>query len=592
MKNNIFGILVCVMLVLTTIVVIGPNELKVGATSGGGGGEDGDVELDYDYIFSITENLSYIIRDPSYWKGRDFGSPGEHYAKNLIKGWMEDINLDNPGLNPPYLQQIDNITSGFENHVPSINLTNDIEIKSIGITVNDKVNETNTTLTEFYIEPMWNWRFWPAAVGFNFSNQEKTEDILEDVFNIDTNNCYVWNMCFNKSWLTKNYSWENVKLVSRPTNVSWFFDVIIDLLDEIIANESIVDYVSLTKFILPEIQDNHSFKFGELTPENASEKLEWFNEWYPPTIGDDEDFVYIGEDPKFNINATDIYPCLKAFLEAVKGKTGGKLIINDVLRAWTHIELLMWNITMPNCKGLLLFDAYDYVYNIGSNALNALPILQINGSIGKTLNNSKENYTIHFLLDQEWNEHIESYNVIGQINGSNKNVTVIVDCLYDGRWNQATADSAVGMGIVLGIAKYMKDNNIKPKCNVKFIGFSGEEHGLRGAFYHEATTNDNITTVIDLNQLGIAQIEPRLALNIILNNESINSTVGAIAEDTDYVERTSNTSDLKTMNTTFWAPYSDYSPFEDDDSIKTICIIEGDPAAKWYYHHRDGQNHS
>ena len=41
MKNKVVGFLVCVMLVLTTVIVIVPDDLKVEATSGGG--DEGDI---------------------------------------------------------------------------------------------------------------------------------------------------------------------------------------------------------------------------------------------------------------------------------------------------------------------------------------------------------------------------------------------------------------------------------------------------------------------------------------------------------------------------------------------------------------------
>lgn len=53
--------------------------------------EYGGPELDFDFIYKVVENLSNIVK--KYPMGRDFGSPGEHYARDLIIGWMKEIVL-------------------------------------------------------------------------------------------------------------------------------------------------------------------------------------------------------------------------------------------------------------------------------------------------------------------------------------------------------------------------------------------------------------------------------------------------------------------------------------------------------------------
>ena len=307
MNKKIYVFIVALLMCLTTIVFI-PSDLKVEAASGGKGNGVEDIFLDYQYIWNITENLSNVIfdapQDDGINKGRNFGTTGEHYAAiNIIKDTMvNDLNLYNPGLNPLYLDKIENITSKFDQYEPTLNLTNNIEIESFDITINDLDAETNIKATEFYIRPMWNWRLGPATFNYSYSNYDACIDWLENVLNLDTSDCYIFNMLFNTSWLTKNFTGENLKLVKRPTNLSWFFDIIFDNIEDIINNESIIDYSSFMQYIIPEIQNTHNFTFGELTPDNASTNLEWFDEdWSPPPIiGEDEDFLYIGEDPLFN----------------------------------------------------------------------------------------------------------------------------------------------------------------------------------------------------------------------------------------------------------------------------------------------------
>ncbi len=70
-----------------------------------------DIELDYQYIYNITENLSNVIfnayneyNGEDIAKGRAFGTKGEKYARDIIiKPEMINLNLYNPSLDPPYL---------------------------------------------------------------------------------------------------------------------------------------------------------------------------------------------------------------------------------------------------------------------------------------------------------------------------------------------------------------------------------------------------------------------------------------------------------------------------------------------------------
>lgn len=60
MKTKIIGILVCTLLIATTIVII-PDNFKVEA-SGGGKGDNNGIGLDFDYMWwNITENISHVI---------------------------------------------------------------------------------------------------------------------------------------------------------------------------------------------------------------------------------------------------------------------------------------------------------------------------------------------------------------------------------------------------------------------------------------------------------------------------------------------------------------------------------------------------
>ena len=126
--------------------------------------------------------------------------------------------------------------------------------------------------------------------------------------------------------------------------------------------------------------------------------------------------------------------------------------------------------------------------------------------------------TIDFYVNQQYNSSVESYNVIGTIPGQDPSKTIILSSLMDSWWNQGVADSAIGMGMMLSIAKYFKDNDITPKYNLKFIAFGGEEYGYLGAgSYQSRHESENIVGVIDLNQLGFTQSDPPLTMDLCTN---------------------------------------------------------------------------
>jgi hypothetical protein len=588
MKKKIVSILVCMLLIGTTIVLV-PEDFNVKAS--GNGGEDG-LGLDYDYIYNITQMLSKII-DTAYEegeiaKGRAFGTEGEHLAANKIRDNMSDLDLYN--ITPNYLEQIENRPSGFDKYLPSINLTDNLEILSLGVTVNDEVNGTNTTVVDRHIRPLWNWRVLLTPFEYLWPNIDEILEEIESIFGFNTSDNYVYSMIVNESWLTKNVSYENLSLKHVPINTSWFNVVLFNKTEDICDNDSIVDYPSFMHYFLPAFQEYHNFTFGELNSSNAGEKLDWFDEqWDSLPLGGGGDFLYFYEDPEFNPNASDIYPRTKELLDWLEDHPClDKLFREFILKSREQIEMLLWNLTMPHCKGLVLYDFNDNTYDMNYRPFCALPTLYINGTTGKPINARIDYYNISFWVNQSWSEGVESYNVIGQINGTNSNETVIVGCLYDSWWCQGTADSAIGTGMVLAIAKYFKDHNITPKCNVKFILFSGEEYGARGAYYYEAKHHDeNITTMIDLNQLGFSQSNPRLMLNVVINNESINSTVTEITKLTNYINRTGNTSDFRTVNTTEMSYLSDLTPFNENRSISIVGFVKD---FSWKLHHRDGRD--
>jgi len=296
-----------------------------------------------------------------------------------------------------------------------------------------------------------------------------------------------------------------------------------------------------------------------------------------------KDFVFIEQETSFN---PDLWPPLKKFFSIFinpirRPLLFGRRIINDYQRA-------KWYYTIPGLKGIIKYDFNEDAYNMGSTK-SSIPVIYVNKTVGEEILNNIDNVTVDFHLNQTQNYSIISYNVIGQLNGTDSTKTVIVDCLYDSWWCQGTADAAIGMAMVLGIAKYFIDNNITPNYNIKFIGFCGEENGLRGVRYYEAAHKDeNIIYVIDLNQIGFKQDGRRLTLDIICNKILFLKEIWNIVKKTDYVTRVNNTADIEPLWIPPGAPSNDqmfsiFRPF-----CKTVCFLKD---TGWMLHHRDGLNH-
>jgi hypothetical protein len=247
--------------------------------------------------------------------------------------------------------------------------------------------------------------------------------------------------------------------------------------------------------------------------------------------------------------------------------------------------------THPLWKGSISYD-FNYDEHNMWNSQSLVPKFSINGSIGSMLAKNMDNYTVDFYLNQRLNLSVNSYNVIGQLNGTDTSKTVMVCCLYDSWWCQGTGDSAIGMAIVMGIAKYYTDHNITPKYTMKFIGFGGEEYGMRGSKYYQATHRcENIVYIIDLNQLGFTQVDPRLNLEIAANNRTFLETVWEIAQRTNYTTMTHNTTDINPVFMEYGHNSDDrsFASVRPNASCKTVCFLKN---GSWLMHHRDGLNHT
>jgi hypothetical protein len=578
MKKKILSILVCVIMVIGALIFNVPDEMNVKAS--GESGENNDNMLNCSYIRSIIENLSDVIFDapPDYGtqKGREFGTTGERFAAETIVAYeMDRLGLWNPNLDPPYLENMEDI----ETTCIAGNLTHKLETLSDGITVNH--SGTPTELVDFYISPRWNETFREEYGPFG-------KKCLFD---------------YDETLLTHNFSHNGLKVYRRPS-FPWLGTIIVNLLkdvlnkglDKAVVNKTLYDYGTFASFIMEQMQEAYEFSFNntdEIGPQNQS--LPWYNETF---AGISDDFVLIDVDPFYNPNESIFI--FYQILKEINPLLDSSLFFPKMIR---QIQMQIFHcLPGDHCKGLILYDFNNDTYDMVYMQHMALPVLFINKTVGEEINEDPGEYTIDYHINQRYNKSANSSNVIGQINGSDPSKTIIVCSLYDSWRCQGATDSATAIGIMLGIAKYMKElqeeYDITPKYNVKFIAFCAEEYGYRGAYYYNKSHEDeDIVAVIDLNQLGYDQRDPdiRQSLYLAANKLLFCPILNKIIEDSNYVQRMKNTVDIKLLWNPAGAPSND-KPFSERTTWtepfggpETVCFLKG---MYWTRHHRDGLNHT
>ena len=329
--------------------------------------EYGGPQLDYDFIYKVVENLSNIVKQ--YPEGRDFGTPGEHYACDLIKGWMQEIGLKNVST--------DKLTGEW--------------------TKEDS---------------------WQNPYNFLFDPDYYTDPWVE------------------KLDLKKNFT-------------KWYLDV--KVYDK---SNNLVDEKNFSK--------ETCFPFLKEEKENEPHNVTMQN--------------------------------VRIFDDFQAGRSDGIILIeadwHDPYGWWTSN---LTNLKRKNVKGFILMDCFNETFFMMPSGTSSPavarfsePGFSISGSNGKWIKNylSNPDYVVKADFCSEWAwEPVDSWNLIGEIPGNSSKIAII-NTFYDGWWNQATCDQATSLGSILGIAKYMIDNNIKPELTLKFIAWGGHEQYFRGVLHY------------------------------------------------------------------------------------------------------------
>ncbi|HVQ00392.1 MAG TPA: PKD domain-containing protein [Candidatus Thermoplasmatota archaeon] len=375
---------------------------------------------------------------------------------------------------------------------------------------------------------------------------------------------------WNKSKLTHSFEYHNLSVFYLIADYisSEFNQTIFENLTSLFnMTENDTDSYLMTAF---EQRYNFSFDDVEAHPENVT-RLPWYNE----TLCGNQSFVLIREDRTFNPD----WPETPLRFTILNIDHGLKNIRDRIDHLW------------PHCEGVILYDEDNLSHDCLRNDRFRLPVIFINGTDGHQIISNIHNYTVNLSFRQQWNTTVESYNLVGQINGSDpdRHHILVVNSLYDSVWSSGTADSAIGCGIVLALGRYYTEHHLKPKYTTQFVLFAGEEAGVKGAKSYKAKHEDyKIEKFIDLNQLCFNQSLPKTRLYVGTNKLLLKPYIEQIADEQGYETHMYNTK-LEVIYR-FLGLISDdevYSGLTDRND--TITFLKG---MTWVRHHRDGKNHT
>ncbi len=595
MKKKILSMLVCMLVCLSTVLII-PDNLNIKASGGGGGGGSigGEAELDYEYLWEQINATASVIynaySDNDIRKGRFMGSKGGKYAaENIIQKQMGKMGLDN--VHNDTIQPINDIIYNRLIEVTGFNL-------SVNINGNEKVinkreafpepttfegygQDKNYNFTDLKVDyqdfkngfPEYLFNFNHEITQFGTYNTENSillgnltyitdEQQIHDpeeqegrvyLFDRDSDSPEIFNNITNASGIVivKSDKIIPLSLSNSPSPVreinksdgDFLKDICNNNSDVIIENifsENVTIHYDLNETCIP---DTDFFKIDRI-PDHIELKNYWS--------------IYFNFIINRIIDQNIIHPPDPTLMTYTKAVGGWKIIWYYILNPWLDDKGL------PTCKGFILYSSFDHhlmlpkwltwddstdssgnSYNLhtsffGGGILDSqpLPVYCINKTLGENLLNSDPPAKVSGDIQQKYYEGtqqkpgIEADNVIGELNidESPDDKFVFISNRYDGMWGETPGDSGIGTGIVLAIAKQMKEfqqnYSFDPKYNITYLFTTGEEIGFRGAYYHKDNmTEDEHKKVhkwIGFDQLGMNQsdvvFEPELRAPYNFNN--------------------------------------------------------------------------
>lgn len=192
-----------------------------------------------------------------------------------------------------------------------------------------------------------------------------------------------------------------------------------------------------------------------------------------------------------------------------ESREGKVLIIKDIdtKDIDTNQMLRDWKYKGANLAPVIFLTDKKFTWTVGRMSFK-FPIIELRDSLFSS-NFKDSSVTVNMDIENQFVKQLESNNVIAKVQGK-KNKTIVLSAHYDhlGRMGKDTYfpganDNASGVAMLLYLAKYYSTH--KPRYNMVFMAFGGEEVGLLGSreyVQHPLFPLEEIKFLINLDILG------------------------------------------------------------------------------------------
>lgn len=192
-----------------------------------------------------------------------------------------------------------------------------------------------------------------------------------------------------------------------------------------------------------------------------------------------------------------------------ESREGKVLVIQDIETKDidTNQMLRDWKYKGAQLAPVIFLTNKKYTWTVGRMEFK-YPIIELRDSI--FYEKIKAGKAIDMYVQNKFIKNLESQNVIGKIEGKCKRKTIVFSAHYDhlgqmgsGAYFPGANDNASGVAMLLYLAKYYSEH--KPKYNMVFMAFGGEEVGLLGSRHYVENPMfplEKIKFLINLDILG------------------------------------------------------------------------------------------
>ena len=614
MRKKIFCFVVSMLVIMSAMMasILVTNTVK--ASGSPSNLPPNPINMSYVWLWTQKlANITYLYPHGEIPRGRAYGS----YGANLSKDYIISEMHNNLSINNVHQEKIKHINGTLKDYTSIINVTDfQLTVNNPNCVPQNLSKNESFAIPSGYCPRTHNYNFTNVSMKFwNLTRKGLLRDLvnysitnISDITLLNNNEVFVGNITYlaeNASIPNESEQQGRIYVINNSAVSQSQLDNLTYASGCVIVNQSNkANYVvNATKCTYAVIEVNNA---DGLTMKNLSNN-------YSLVLADKE-----------NENLTLYYNISEGSLIHQKPY----YVIVD--RIPTHYELRSWwnashagiaNYTLKyklkniavywlqffshKCVAFILYNTFDQHFMIPATfawklppeslASPAIPTFTINNTVGEFLANNPST-TLSGYINQRFEQEtptqvgVTAYDITGYINPLNKNKKAVLSSRLDGWWGQTPGDSGCGNAVVLGIAKYIKDNNINPKYNLTILYTTGEEYGLRGAeYYSDAHKTDQIYVWFVIDELAFNQSDTVQEISI-QNATGLNHwpILEAIIQDSHYSQRSgyANYNHSGPITGTEQAVYGSRNYIKD-----AICIAK-DYWYEWDRYHSAGHHYT